>query len=75
MPPATGRVAVLGAPMDVQGFALAGAVVVAAGDDSAVRSAWRDLPDDVSVVVLTRDAAVAVADLPPRPGLLTVVMP
>ena len=48
-----GRVAVLGERSRVQGFALAGAFVSIADDEDAVRSAWRGLPSDVTVVVLT----------------------
>lgn len=69
-----GRVAVLGAAVRVQGFALAGALVITA-DDETVRSAWRALPADASVVILTPEAATALADLLPDDRRLTVVMP
>ena len=70
-----GRVAVLGELYRVQGFALAGALVLVAADDDDVRSRWAALPADVPVVVLTPAAASALADRLPDPARLTVVMP
>jgi vacuolar-type H+-ATPase subunit F/Vma7 len=70
------RLAVLGEEVAVQGYALAGAVVLPAEDAAAVRAAWAQLPDDVAVVVLTPAAARALpeeATTALRP--LTVVMP
>ena len=72
-----GRVAAIGAPgRRLGGFALAGALVLPAEDDDAVRGAWAALPADVAVVVLTAAAAAALGR-PPRPAdaPLTVVMP
>jgi vacuolar-type H+-ATPase subunit F/Vma7 len=70
-------VAVIGERVRVQGFALAGALVAAADDAAAVRSAWACLDDDVAVVVLTPRAAEALTDeLVPAAGApLTVVLP
>ena len=71
-----GTVAALGEAALVRGFALAGVRVVGAEDADAARSAWRALPPDVAVVILTPAAAralepdVACARFP-----LTVVMP
>jgi vacuolar-type H+-ATPase subunit F/Vma7 len=70
------RVAVLGDQVSIQGYALAGAVVLVAEDADAARHAWDALSEDVAVVILTRTAAQAlgqerVAGLHP----LTVVMP
>ncbi len=70
------RVAVLGEEVSVQGYALAGAVVLVAEDVAAARAAWDGLADDVAVVILTPAAARAlgperVAGLHP----LAVVMP
>ena len=70
------RVAVLGEEVSVQGYALAGAVVLVAEDVGAARAAWNGLADDVAVVILTPAAADAlgperVAGLHP----LAVVMP
>ncbi|HEX6501087.1 MAG TPA: hypothetical protein VF054_18965 [Micromonosporaceae bacterium] len=70
------RIAAIGELVAVQGYALAGAVVLAAGDAAAVRAAWRDLPGDVDVVILTRRAADALGDPSRRPVTpLTVVIP
>jgi vacuolar-type H+-ATPase subunit F/Vma7 len=71
------RVAVLGEPLQVQGFILAGAVVLAADDPAAVRSAWASLGDDVAVVVLTPRAAAALEPELAAGGAapLTVVLP
>jgi hypothetical protein len=58
----------------VQGFALAGALVSIADDDDSVRSAWLALPHDVTVVILTPQAAAVLADLLPESRRLSVVM-
>jgi vacuolar-type H+-ATPase subunit F/Vma7 len=71
-------VVVLGERRRVAGFALAGARVVVAEDDEAVIEAWRGLPAEATVVVLTPAAASALDDVlaeplhPDRP--ITVVM-
>ena len=57
-----GSVAVIGEASQVRGFALAGAAVLVADDPEAVRAAWRGLPDDVCVVILTEAAAAAEAE-------------
>jgi hypothetical protein len=86
---AVSRVAVIGEVVRVQGFALAGALVFAAEDRAGAQAAWRSLPPDVEVAVLTPAAAGWLADalgggssahrpraaLPRRPGVLTVMMP
>jgi vacuolar-type H+-ATPase subunit F/Vma7 len=70
------RTAVIGEALRVQGYALAGAAVYAADDAAGVLQAWRVLPDDVAVVVLTARAAGWLGDgIARRPGLLPVVMP
>ena len=70
------RAAVIGELLQIQGFALAGAVICPAEDRAGAHAAWRSLPDDVAVVVLTRGAAAWLAgQLARRPGVLTVVMP
>jgi vacuolar-type H+-ATPase subunit F/Vma7 len=83
------RMAVIGEGVRVQGFALAGALVLAAEDAAAARAAWRSLPPDVAVAVLTPRAADWLSDVtggdagmpapadgtPRRPGVLPVVMP
>jgi vacuolar-type H+-ATPase subunit F/Vma7 len=70
------RAAVIGELTRVQGFGLAGAVVLAADDAAAVRSAWDSLAGDVAVVVLTPRAAAALGDQLERQGWpLVAVMP
>ena len=86
---AVSRVAVIGEGVRVRGFALAGALVFVAEDPAGAQAAWRSLPPDVEVAVLTPAAAGWLRDalggdggarrprgtLPRRPGVLTVVMP
>lgn len=70
------RVAAIGRPSEVAGFALAGALVLPARTEAEVRAAWAGLPDDVVVVVLTTRASQALSDARARPRApLTVVMP
>lgn len=70
------RVAVIGEPLRIYGYGLAGAVLCPAGNESEALVAWRELPGDVAVVVLTpRAAGWLDADLGGRPGMLHVVLP
>ena len=70
------RAAVIGESSRVQGYALAGAVVYPAEDETAVRMAWQSLPADIEVVIVTaRAAAWLGGDLTARPVPLPVVMP
>lgn len=71
----TGRVAVIGERIRVAGFGLAGALVRDAEDPSAVRDAWRALPEDVAVVVLTPAAAEVLGQELAQEWPVTVVMP
>ena len=57
-----GRVAVVGAAHRVEGFSYAGAVVVEAADAEAARRVVRDLPEDVTVVIMTPDVAKAAGE-------------
>lgn len=59
------RVAVIGEAVQAAGFALAGALVLTAEDQDAVLAAWRSLPADIAVVVLTAQAAAWLGE-PPR---------
>jgi vacuolar-type H+-ATPase subunit F/Vma7 len=71
-------VAAIGAADLVAGFGLAGARVLPAEDPESVLAAWRGLPPDTAVVVLSEAAAGALhAELAARaPGApLTVVLP
>ena len=69
------RAAVIGEAVRVQGYALAGAVVYPAEDADQARAAWRSLPPDIAVVVLTARAAAWLGEAPQwRDGVLPVVM-
>ncbi len=70
------RAAVIGEPLRIGGYALAGALVCPADDLGQATVAWRELPGDVAVVVLTPKAAGWLAgELAGRPGVLPVVLP
>lgn len=67
------RIVVLGESPRVDGWALAGAVIVTAVGADDVRRAWDALPTDVDVVITTPAAAEALSH---RSGQrLVVVMP
>jgi vacuolar-type H+-ATPase subunit F/Vma7 len=68
------RIAAIGERVRVQGFRLAGALVVDAEEPSAVRAAWDRLPVDVAVVVLTPASAAALDLDHDATNRLTVVM-
>ena len=70
------RAAVIGEAVRTAGFALAGAVVLAAENEEEARAAWRSLPADVGVLVLTARAAAWLGQAPQsRRDVLLVVMP
>jgi len=70
------RAAVIGEAARTAGFALAGAVVTTAETPEETRAAWRALPTDIAVLVLTPRAAGWLGDPPSaRRDLLVVVMP
>ncbi len=70
------RAAVIGEAVRTAGFALAGAVVVTAETPEETRAAWRALPADIAVLVLTPRAAGWLGDAPePRREVPMVVMP
>ena len=68
-----GRVAAIGEAIRVQGFALAGVLTMPGDTPADARASWADLPPDVDVVILTPQAAEALATT--RSGPLKVVMP
>jgi vacuolar-type H+-ATPase subunit F/Vma7 len=71
-----GRAAVIGEPLRIYGFGLAGALVCPAPTRADAVDAWQNLPPDVAVVLLTQSAAAWLADaLEARPDVLTVTMP
>jgi vacuolar-type H+-ATPase subunit F/Vma7 len=70
------RVAVIGEPARVRGFALAGADVLPAATPGEVIARWEALDADVGLLVLSPDARAALrARLTERPRLLWAVMP
>jgi hypothetical protein len=68
-------VAAIGAAHRVEGWSLAGALVLPAEDAAAVRAAWSRLPAEVCVLVLGPQAAAALAEVEEVPGRLRVVLP
>lgn len=69
------RVAAIGEDALVQGYALAGVEVMAAGDATAVRAAWDGLADDVGCVILTPAARTGLGPrLAERPGVIWAVL-
>lgn len=70
------HLAAIGERRRVTGLATAGVVVLPAEDPETVRAAWRGLPADVGLVILTPAAAAALGP-GPREALdpLTAVMP
>ena len=78
-PPVADRpvVAAIGAHVLVRGFALTGTLVLPAEQPREVREAWRSLPNEVGLVVLTAEAARVLAEelRPERTWPLVAVMP
>lgn len=72
----SGRIAALGERERVRGFAFAGVHLAAAEDAQAVRAAWRALPREVGLVILTPAARAALGtELAEQRELLWAVMP
>jgi vacuolar-type H+-ATPase subunit F/Vma7 len=70
------RAAVIGESVRTAGFALAGAVVLPAENADEASAAWRELPSDCSVLVLTAAAAAWLGEEQrSRRDVLVVVMP
>ncbi len=71
-----GIVAALGEQALVEGYGLAGALVLPAEVDAEVLDAWRAMPAEVRVVVLTPRAAAALGPELTSPGSpMGVVLP
>jgi vacuolar-type H+-ATPase subunit F/Vma7 len=68
-----GTVAAIGEEPLIRGFALAGVRLFPASDASEAGAAWRLLPGDVEVVILTPLASQAIGVLDPRQPPLIVV--
>ena len=56
------RFAAIGAESRVRGYELAGVLVLVAVDPQEVRALWHDLPEDVAIVILTKQSAEALGD-------------
>jgi vacuolar-type H+-ATPase subunit F/Vma7 len=71
-----GSAAVIGAGSAVLGYAMAGAIVCPVRDEAEALAAWRSLPADVEVVILTPAAARWLGgELAERSATIPVVMP
>ncbi|MFH8680756.1 hypothetical protein [Streptomyces lydicus] len=71
-----GTIVALGEGARTSGFALAGVLVRPAEEPAGVRAAWRALPGDTALVILTQAAAEALGpEVLDAPLPLTVVMP
>ncbi|MBN0042774.1 hypothetical protein JS756_01330 [Streptomyces actuosus] len=69
-------VAAIGERLRVLGLTTAGVLVLPAEDPDAVRAAWRGLPGDTGLVLLTPAAADALGpELVDAGPVLTAVMP
>ena len=70
------EVAAIGASPQVGGFALAGARVYPVDTAEQARAAWREMPDAVAVVILSKAADEAIgADRVAESAPLTIVLP
>lgn len=71
-----GRIAVLGDGHRIQALAIAGVESHPATTDEEAAAAWQALPHDVAVLILTPEAAGALAHrVEERPDLLVTVLP
>ena len=70
------RIVALGDDDRLEGFALAGASVIAASTDDEIRQAWERLDPDVGLVILSVGASrVLESRLDERSDVLTAVLP
>ncbi|HET9781120.1 MAG TPA: V-type ATP synthase subunit F [Candidatus Dormibacteraeota bacterium] len=71
-----GRIAALGDRHRIQLLALAGVESYPVVTEDEIVAAWRDLPADVTVLVLTADSAAVLRDrVAERRDLLVTVLP
>lgn len=69
-------VVAIGETHDVEGFALVGVSVITTTTEAEVNAAWRHLPTDTTLAILSAAAATTLDEqLDGRPDVLTVVMP
>jgi hypothetical protein len=71
----TGRIAILGGPAEIRGWAMAGLQPAPAEDAAQARERWAALPADVGLVILTRSAAAALQTEISTAGPLVAVLP
>ncbi|MDR3659847.1 MAG: hypothetical protein P4L86_05455 [Mycobacterium sp.] len=69
-----GTVAVIGEHAQVRGYALTGAVLIAAEGEDAVHRAWASLGDQTTLVIVTKEAAAHLTHELTTDWPLTVVM-
>jgi len=70
------RVAVIGEPLLIHRYGLSGATLWPATDQAEAIFAWRAMPDEIEVAVLTPSAARWLAiEIAQRPGVLPVLLP
>lgn len=70
-----GRIAVVGEESEIGVYRGTDAMVYAAEDPDAVREAWRSLPEDVDVVIVTAAAATCIDAVPEGSSRRTIVLP
>jgi vacuolar-type H+-ATPase subunit F/Vma7 len=69
-------VVAIGETHELEGFALAGVSVVLATTETEITAAWRRLPPDTGLAILSAKAAALLQPvLGDRPDVLTAVMP
>src|SRR5258708_19698333 len=69
------RLPVIGEPLRIHGYGLPDAILCPATGQAEAVLAWRDLPDDIDVAVLTPSAARWLAsEIAGRPGVLPVLL-
>jgi len=67
--------AVIGEALSVEGYALAGAIVLVADSQAEATAAWDALPPDTALLIMTTRAAGWLADrLAQHPAILTAVL-
>jgi len=70
-----GRIAVVGEESEIAVYRGTDAIVYTAEDPDAVLAAWRSLPDDVDVVIVTAAAATCIEPVPEGCTRRTIVLP
>lgn len=70
------RVAVIGDALQIHGYGLSGATLFPAADQAEAIHAWREMPDEIEIAVLTPNAARWLAtEIARRPDVLPVLLP